>query len=510
MKSEEHKTTDIYNDYLNKAFEDMSIGHSMNTNLYKDSFKEIVRQKSVDKNVDPNSINYIFQTYALDISYTPPDCLDNLYGKFYPHIEKCMGNQGNIHQLRIGIINRANDGVTDIQRFKDALNKCNTVEIERLKMERNQLITLYVNKCVMHQAYQDFVKLCEQSGESFEGNEVLLEIKDLQEKLKEKIDQKLDNHNFDEQTKSYALQLFNSQQHLKKLQYIEQSIKPINDDLLTCGISSNIFFDLTNFQKFESLVNSLNQKKQEITNWKNRSDSLTEEIINTVIEFAQEKTSTTLEIKSIGENLEETINKGLADKNIDEEVKNQVWQMPFYSSKYKEVLDKLETHKQLVKTCENKILNCDTFVSANSLNMELKKIHKDRIEELNFYTNQVVKHFVTKALQISGKPLEETSMMSDIKNLPNEFNEKINKNFEDNLIINEKVKSAVDKLFHSKCVEHLKNLELIEKSVKKYEHELLMCNDFKESKKIVASLNQKQKEFLCIFQFYHVLIYVRG
>ena len=134
MKSEEHKTTDIYNDYLNKAFEDMSIGHSMNTNLYKDSFKEIVRQKSVDKNVDPNSINYIFQTYALDISYTPPDCLDNLYGKFYPHIEKCMGNQGNIHQLRIGIINRANDGVTDIQRFKDALNKCNTVEIERLKM----------------------------------------------------------------------------------------------------------------------------------------------------------------------------------------------------------------------------------------------------------------------------------------------------------------------------------------------------------------------------------------
>ena len=49
-------------------------------------------------------------------------------------------------------------------------------------------------------------------------------------------------------------------------------------------------------------------------------------------------------------------------------------------------------------------------------------------------------------------------------------------------------------MFHSKCVEHLKNLELIEKSVKKYEHELLMCNDFKESKKIGASLNQKQKE----------------
>jgi hypothetical protein len=103
MKSEEHKTTDIYNDYLNKAFEDMSIGHSMNTNLYKDSFKEIVRQKSVDKNVDPNSINYIFNTYRLDIIYH--DCLDNLYGKFYPHIEKCIYNQGNIHMLGLAIIN---------------------------------------------------------------------------------------------------------------------------------------------------------------------------------------------------------------------------------------------------------------------------------------------------------------------------------------------------------------------------------------------------------------------
>ena len=136
------------------------------------------------------------------------------------------------------------------------------------------------------------------------------------------------------------------------------------------------------------------------------------------------------------------------DENIKEEVKNQVWQMPFYSSKYKQVLDKLKTHEQWVRVYEDKILNCETLSESNSLNIELKKMHKDVTEELNFHTNQAIKHFVTKALQISGKPLEETSMMLDIKNIHGGFKEKINKNFEDNLI-NEKVKSLLTALKHT-------------------------------------------------------------
>jgi len=84
-------------------------------------------------------------------------------------------------------------------------------------------------------------------------------------------------------------------------------------------------------------------------------------------------------------------------------------------------------------------------------------------------------------------------MMFDIKNVHNGFKQKINKNFEDNLI-NEKIKSAVDKLFNPKCNQHLEKLKLIEKSVRQYEDQLLMCDNFKQSKIIIDSLNKKQRE----------------
>jgi hypothetical protein len=457
--------------------------------LYKDSFKETVRQKLAEKNVGSVSIHYAWQGHMLT--------------NYNNYEQNCINHERQIEKLQEMILNcgatprwgATTQSFTDAKPLENKLNQYHASGIERLTIDLNQLIGQFIDKGIMHQSYLDFRKLCEQSGEPLEESEALLEIKDLQEKLTEKIAQTLDNHDFDEQTKSQAFQLFNSQykQHLNKLQNIEKSIKPINDGLLACGNSQN---SVPNFDKFESLTKSLNQQKREIKNWKNKSDSLSEEIIKTVITFAQEKMSIILELKSIGENLEEKINKTLDDKikdeNIKEEVKNQVWQMPIYSRIYEKFFDKLETHKQLVKTHEDKILNSDTLSKTNSLNTELKKIHNDATDELNFHTNQVIKHFVTKALQLAGQQSEQSSTMADINNLYDEFNENANKNWTENNI-SQKIKSAVDKLFRSKCDDHLKKLKNVAEEVQKLETELLLCDNFKESKKIVASLNEKQK-----------------
>ena len=330
-------------------------------------------------------------------------------------------------------------------------------------------------------------------------NEQLLEVRSLYKNLKEKITQELVSKNVDEEyiAKTWEYISKNCEKHEQKCKAHEAQVIKLQETVMSCGVWRYGTNPPKSFTDAKPLEDKLNQYHTiGLSNLKFNSDQLVKQSIAKGLELSgqlPEESLIILEIKSVSENLEEKINKSLADKNIEEEVKNQVWQMPFYSSKYKQVLDKLKTHEQWVRVYEDKILNCDTLSESNSLNIELKKMHKDVTEELNFHTNQAIKHFVTKALQISGKPLEETSMMLDIKNIHGGFKEKINKNFEDNLI-NEKIKSAVDELFNPKCSQHLDKLKFIEKSVQKLEHELFMSDNFKQAKSITDALNKQQKE----------------
>ena len=181
-----------------------------------------------------------------------------------------------------------------------------------------------------------------------------------------------------------------------------------------------------------------------------------------------------LEIKSGYENLEEKINNNLAEKNIGDEIKLQVWQSNHYRSKYNQLLHKLKTHEQVVKEYQGKILKCDILYEANAFDMDLKKKHKETMDELNFNSNQLIKCLVTTALQMSGQPLEENPMMSDIKSILDGFKEKINKNLTDNEI-NEETKLKAWKTFSSEYDQHLNKLKSLEESVKGCQRDLLIC-----------------------------------
>ena len=463
MKRQEHYVSDSYNDYLNKAIQ----------NIY------------------------------IPVNYNPI-----------------------LPEPRNGVINTLENSFKEVEKLNEQIKSTNDdMSISSLRQQKNDICKRMVeyssnsiNKSQVHQdqeEYRDYKRkfwdeqehdmdLMEKHYGEFKhsnhlNNKMLLETKSYYADLEEKINKTLADKNVDQESIDKTWQSVNSNfgKHLEKCISHETFVKQMQAKVLDHGCLFGSANQPKSFIHAKNMAEQLNVKhKQAIDNLKFNSEQIIKQFVAKGLEISgqsSEDSSIILEIKSIGENLEETINKSLADKNIDEEVKNQVWQLPFYSSKYKQVLDKLKTHEKLVRMYEDQILNCDTSLEANSLNMELKKIHKDAKDELNFHTNQAIKHFVTKALKISGQLLEESPMMLDIKNIHGGFKEKINKNFEDNLI-NEKVKSAIDELFNPKCSQHLEKLKLIEKSVQKLEHELLMSDNFKQAKYINDSLHQKQKE----------------
>ena len=78
-----------------------------------------------------------------------------------------------------------------------------------------------------------------------------------------------------------------------------------------------------------------------------------------------------------------------------------------------------------------------------------------------------------------------------IKSLLNGFEKKLNDSLNDNSdIINEKIKSAIYKIYHPKCKKHLEKLELIEKSIKKYED----LPNSQKTEKIINHLKQRYKQ----------------
>ena len=466
MKRQEHYVSDSYNNYLNKAIQ----------NIY------------------------------IPANYTPI-----------------------LPESRHGVIGTLENSFKEVEELNEQIKQADLADNDELKsslrQQKNAICEQMIeyssnsiNKSQVHQDQEEYraykmkfwneqehdMDLMEKHYGEFKhsnhlNNKMLLETKSYYEDLEEKINKTLADKNVDQESIDKTWQSVNSNfgKHLEKCISHETFVKQMQAKVLEHGCLFGSANQPKSFIHAKNMAEQLNVKhKQATDNLKFNSEQVVKQFVAKGLEISgqsSEDSSIILEIKSIGENLEETINKSLADKNIDEEVKNQVWQLPFYSSKYKQVLDKFKTHEKLVRMYEDQILNCDTSLKANSLNMELKKIHKDAKDELNFHTNQAIKHFVTKALQISGQLLEESPMMLDIKNIHGGFKEKINKNFEDNLI-NEKVKSAVDELFNPKCSQHLEKLKLIEKSVRQYEDQLLMCDNFKQSKNITDTLNKKQKE----------------
>jgi len=463
MKRQEHKISDSYNDYLNKAIQNIYIPVNYTPILpesrngvigtLENSFKEVEKLNERIKSTDDDELKSSLRQKKNAICKEMIEYSNNSI------------NKSQVHK--------------DQEEYRDYKRKFGDEQENDTDL--------------MEKHYGEF------KPENHSNNKMLLETKSYYEDLEEKINKTLDDKNVNQESidKTWQFVRQNYKNHVEKCESHEKFVKQMQAKVLEHGTLWGGTNKPKSFIDAKNMAEQLNvNHKQAIDNLKFNSDQVVKQFIAKGLELSgksPEESSIILEIKSIGEHLEEKINKSLVDKNIDDEVKLQVWQMPFYSSKYKQVLDKLKTHEQFVRIYEDKVLNCDSSSKANSLNMELKKMHQDVTEELNFHTNQAIKHFVTKALQISGKPLEETSMMSDIKSLANEFNEKTSKSWSENNI-SEKIKSAVDKLFHSKCEQHLEKLKLIEKSVQKSEHELLMCDSLKQAKYITDSLNQKQKD----------------
>jgi len=452
--------------------------------FYKD-IKTTIQEKLLSKNVSENSIGHAWQ--------------GNNHSSYLKYLDTCKTYESQIENLQQKIMwcgvwydGEKRMSFTDTIPLEKKLNEHHAKGVDYLNKEKDKIITQIVDKGVMHQSYTDYRKLCEESDQSLVESKTLLEIQDLQKSFKENVEQKIDGYNLNEESKAYALDCFYSQskKYLNKLTKINQSVEQLEKGLLDLGTSENT---IPNFEKFESITNSLKEEKQKIIDWKNEVGHVTEEIISVVVKLVQDEDEMILEINDIYKNLEANINKTLVDKNIDEEVKEQVWQMPFYQLKYEKVLGKFKEHEDFIRSCQEKIRNSENLSQATNINNDLQKLHKEAMEELSFHKNQLITHFVTKGLLLSGLPIEESPIMRDIKTIPDGFKEKINKNFKDNLI-NEKVKLVVDELFNSKCSQYLDKLKFIEKSVQKLEHELLMSDNFKQAKGIIDGLNKQQTE----------------
>ena len=456
--------------------------------FYKD-IKETIQEKLVSKNVSENSIVHAWQ--------------GNNHSSYLKYLDTCKTYETQIENLQqkimwCGVWNTGRNNGTERISFTDTiplekqLNEHHTKGIDYLNKAKYELITQIVDKGVMHQSYTDYRKLCEESDQSLVESKTLLEIENLQKSFKENVEQKIDGYNLNEESKAYALDCFYSQskKYLNKLNNIKQSVEQLEKGLLDLGTSENT---IPNFEKFESITNSLRAEKQKIIDWKNEAGHLTEEVIITIVKLVQDEDKIISEINDIYKKLEANINKTLVDKNIDEEVKEQVWQMPFYQLKYQKVLDKFKEHEGFVRSCQEKIRNSENLSQVNNINNDLQKFHKEAMEELNFHKSQLIKHFVTKGLLLSGLPIEESPIMRDIKTIPEKFKQEVNKNYDSNNISN-KIKFDVDDLFSDKCNQHLDKLKFIEKSVQKLEHELLMSDNFKQAKGIIDGLNKQQKE----------------
>jgi hypothetical protein len=251
--------------------------------------------------------------------------------------------------------------------------------------------------------------------------------------LRKKIDKNLTDNDINQKIKSAVFKLFKSKfdQHLDQLKQIEKSIKQTENTL----IYSN------NLENFKSTQNNLKHYQQKIDKWKLESDKLAEEIINKAIEFSYQ----TGQVQSV-------LNELQLIQPVVNMVPNQQSDLIIEESEMNSVID-----------------NSLSIITTNSMIL-----------------NQSSSHIVNPIIANEG-----SVAILKIKSLLDGFEKKLNDSLNDNSnIINEKIKSAIYKIYNSKCEQHLEKLELIEKSIKKYE----ALPNSQKTEKIINHLDQRYKQ----------------
>jgi len=270
------------------------------------------------------------------------------------------------------------------------------------------------------------------SGQLPEESETILELKDIISGFKEKIDKHLTDNNIHNKIKSDVFKLFRSKfdQQLDQLKQIEKYVKQTEERLIYAN----------NLEGFKTTQGSLRTYQQQIDKWKIESDKLTENMTNKAIEFS--------------------------------------YQMPH--------LQHVLNEPQLIQPVVNMIPN-----QQNNLIIEELEMDSVIDDSLSIITTHSVILNQSSLIINPIIPNEESVAILKIKSLFAGFEKKLNDSLNDNgNIINEKIKSAIYKIYHPKCKKHLEKLELIEKSIKKYED----LPNSQKTEKIINHLKQRYKQ----------------
>lgn len=269
-------------------------------------------------------------------------------------------------------------------------------------------------------------------GQLPEESETILELKDIIGGFKEKIDKHLTDNNIHNKIKSDVFKLFGSKldQQLDQLKQIEKNVKRTEEKLIYAN----------NLEGFKATQGSLRTYQQQIDKWKLESDKLTEDMTNKAIEFS--------------------------------------YQMPH--------LQPVLNEPQLIQPVVNIIPN-----QQNDLIIEESEMDLVVDDSLSIITTHSVILNQSSLIINPIIPNEESVAILKIKSLLDGFEKKLNDSLNDNSnIINEKIKSAIYKIYHPKCKKHLEKLELIEKSIKKYED----LPNSQKTEKIINHLKQRYKQ----------------
>lgn len=273
-------------------------------------------------------------------------------------------------------------------------------------------------------------------GQLPEESETILELKDIISGFKEKIDKHLTDNNIHNKIKSDVFKLFRSKfdQQIDQLKQIEKNVKQTEERLIYAN----------NLEGFKATQGSLRTYQQQIDKWKIESDKLTEDMTNKAIEFS--------------------------------------YQMPH--------LQTVLNEPQLIQPVVNMIPN-----QQNDLIIEESEMDSVVDDSLSIITTHSVILNQSSLIINPIIPNEESVAILKIKSLLNGFEKKLNDSLNDNGdIINEKIKSAIYKIYHPKCKKHLEKLELIEKSIKKYED----LPNSQKTEKIINHLKQRYKQITSV------------
>jgi hypothetical protein len=269
-------------------------------------------------------------------------------------------------------------------------------------------------------------------GRSFEESPMILELKDIISGFKEKIDKYLTDNNIHNKIKSDVFKLFRSKfdQQIDQLKQIEKNVKQTEERLIYAN----------NLEGFKATQGSLRTYQQQIDKWKLESDKLTEDMTNKAIEFS--------------------------------------YQMPHLQT----VLNEPQLIQPVVNTIPNQqndlIIEESEMDSVVDDSLSIITTHSMILNQSSLIINPIIAN-------------EESVAILKIKSLLDGFEKKLNDSLNDNSnIINEKIKFAIYKIYHPKCKKHLEKLELIEKSIKKYED----LPNSQKTEKIINHLKQRYKQ----------------